>query len=83
MGPTIALTNNKNIKKKQVEVPKQQVPIPRNHICDYMCCWDKDGKIVVKYVGALKKRQILRSVWVPKSYISNPLGPISGPETKA
>ena len=77
------LANNKNIKKKQVEAPKQQVPISRNHICDYMCCWDKDDKIVVKYVGALKKRQILRSVWVPKSYVSNPLGSNSRPKTKA
>jgi predicted nuclease with TOPRIM domain len=81
--PTIPLANNKNIKKKQGEMPKQQAPISRNHICDYMCCWDKDGKIVVKYVGALKKRQILRSVWVPKSYVSNPLGSNSGPKTKA
>jgi hypothetical protein len=78
--PTTPLVNNK---KKQVEVSKQQVPISRNHICDYMCCWDKDDKIVVKYVGALKKRQILRSVWVPKSYVSNPLDSISGPKPKA
>ena len=76
----IPLANNK---KKQVEVSKQQVPISRNHISDYMCCWDKDGKIVVKYVGALKRRQILRSVWVPKSYVSNPLGSISEPKIKA
>jgi hypothetical protein len=81
--PTIPLASNKDIKKKQREMPKQQEPISRNHICDYMCCWDKDGKIVVKYVGALKKRQILRSVWVPKSYVSNPLGSNSGPKTKA
>jgi len=78
--PISPLANNK---KKQVEVPKQQVPISRNHICDYMCCWDKDDKIVVKYVGALKRRQILRSVCMPKSYVSNPLGSNSGPKTKA
>ena len=35
--PTSPLANNKNIKKKQVEVPKQQVPISHSHICDYMC----------------------------------------------
>jgi hypothetical protein len=81
--PLVNNKNNKNNKKKQVEVSKQQVPISRNHICDYMCCWDKDGKIVVKYVGALKKRQILRSIWVPKSYVSNPLGSILGPKPKA
>jgi hypothetical protein len=79
------LANNKNNKKKQVEVPKQQVPISKNHACDYMCCWGKDGKIVVKYVGALKKKKILRSVWVPKAYVTNPLGPKSNwvPKTKA
>jgi hypothetical protein len=81
--PTTPLVNNKNNKKKQVEVSKQQVPISCNHICDYMCCWDKDSKIVVKYVGALKKRQIFWSVWVPKSYVSNPLGSISRPKPKA
>ena len=81
--PTIPLANNKSIKKKQVEVSKQQAPISCNHICDYMYCWDRDGKIIVKYVGALKKRQILRSVWVPKSYVSNPLGSNLGPKTKA
>jgi hypothetical protein len=83
--PTSTPSTNKNYKMKQIEVPKQQVPISRNHACDYMCCWGKDGKITVKYVGALKRKQILRSVWVPKAYVTNPLGPISiwVPKTKA
>ena len=61
------------------------MPISRSYASDYMCCWGKDGKIVVKYVGALKKRQIMRSVWVPKSYMTNPQGPNSiwVPKTKA
>ena len=46
--PPSPLVNNKSNKKKQVEVPKQQVPISRSHACDYLCCWGKDGKIVVK-----------------------------------
>ena len=37
----------------------------------------KDGKIVVKYVGAQKRKEIMRSVWVPKFYVTNPLGPKS------
>ena len=43
--PTLQATN-KSDKKKQVEVPKQQVPISRSYASDYMCCWGKDGKIV-------------------------------------
>jgi hypothetical protein len=37
----------------------------------------KDGKTVVKYVGAQKRKEIMRSVWVPKFYVTNPLGPKS------
>ena len=45
----------------------------------------KDDKIVVKYVGAQKRKEIMRSVWVPKFYMTNPLGPKSFwvPKTKA
>ena len=42
-----------------------------------MCCWGKDGKIVVKYVGVQKRKVIMRSVWVSKFYVTNPLGPKS------
>jgi hypothetical protein len=38
---------------------------------------DHNGKIVVKYVGAYTKKAILRSVWVPKVYPSNPQDPKS------
>ena len=77
VNPKATFANDKTNKKKQVEIPKQQVPISRSYASDYMCCWGKDGKIVVKYVGALKKREIMKSVWVPKTYVTNPLGPNS------
>ena len=32
----------------------------------------KDGKIVVKYVGAQKRKEIMRNVWVPKFYVTTP-----------
>ena len=66
-----------------MEAPKPQAPIPRCYASDYMCCWGKDGKIVVKYIGAHKKE--IMSVWVPKFYVTNPLGPKSFwvPKTKA
>jgi predicted transcriptional regulator len=84
-SPSTLVKNKTNNKKKQVDALKQQVPISQSYASDYMCCWGKDGKIVMKYVGALKKRQIMRSVWVPKTYVTNPLGPNSiwVPKTKA
>jgi hypothetical protein len=30
---------------------------------------------MVKYVGAQKRKEILRNFWVPKFYVTNPLGP--------
>jgi hypothetical protein len=73
----IAPTSDKTIKTKQVEAPKPQAPLPRCYASDYMCCWDKDDKIMVKYVGAQKRKEIMRSVWVPKFYVTNLLGPKS------
>ena len=56
---------------------KTQVPTSRSYICDYMLTWE-NGKMVVKYVGAYTKRQATkRSVWVPKSIVTNHLGPKS------
>jgi len=83
--PKIQPTNTKTIKTKQSDVLKPQAPLPRCYASDYMCCWGKDGKIVVKYVGAQKRKEIMRSVWVPKFYVTNPLGPKSlwVPKTKA
>jgi hypothetical protein len=43
-----------------------------SYTTDYMVTMDHNGKIVIKYVGAYTKRAILRSVWVPKVYPSNP-----------
>ena len=81
----IQSTSNKTIKTKQSEFPKPQAPLPRCYTSDYMCCWDKDGNIVVKYIGAQKRKEIMRSVWVPKFYVTNPLGPKSlwVPKTQA
>ena len=78
--PKIAPTSDKTNKMKQVEAPN-----PQALASDYMCCWGKDGKIMVKYVGAQKRKEIMWSVWVPKFYVTNPLGPKSfwAPKTKA
>jgi hypothetical protein len=63
--------------KKKVEAPiKTKVvthePSP-SYTTNYKVTMYHNGKIVVKYVGAYTKRAILRSVWVPKVYPSNPL----------
>ena len=83
--PKVAPTSDKTNKTKQAEAPKPQAPIPICYASDCMCCWLKDGKIMVKYVGAHKRKEIMRSVWVPKFYVTNPLGPKSFwvPKTKA
>ena len=83
--PKIAPTSDKTNKLKQMDTPKQQASTPRRYASDYVCCWGKDGKIVVRYVGAQKRKEIMRSVWVPKFYVTNPLGPkfVWVPKTKA
>ena len=83
--PKIQPTSTKTIKTKQSDVPKPQAPLPRCYASDCMCWWGKDGKIVVKYVGAQKRKEIMRSVWVPKFYVTNPLRPkyFWVPKTKA
>ena len=58
--PKIPTTNDKT--NKTSRGPKPQAPLPRCYASDYMCCWGKDGKIVVKYVGAQKRKEIMRSV---------------------
>ena len=75
--PKIAPTSDKTNKLKQMEAPKQQASTPRSYASDYVCCSVKDGKIVVRYVGAQKRKEIMRSVWVPKYYVTNPIGPKS------
>ena len=45
------------------QVDETTTPISRFYLCDYILTWDH-GKMVVKYVGACKKREIIRkSVW--------------------
>jgi hypothetical protein len=48
-----------------------------SYTTEYMVTMDHNGKIMDKYVGAYTKKAILRSVWVPKVYPSNPQGPKS------
>jgi hypothetical protein len=65
--------------KKKIEDPikakiTKHEPSP-SYTTNYMVTIDRNGKIVVKYVGAYTKKAILRSVWVPKVYPSNPQGP--------
>jgi hypothetical protein len=83
--PKIQPTSSKTIKTKNSEAPKPQAPLPWCYASDYLCCWGKDGKIMVKYVGSQKRKEIMRSVWVPKFYVTNPLGPKSiwVPKTQA
>jgi hypothetical protein len=64
--------------KKKDEAPiKAKVtkyePSP-SYTTDYTVTMDHNGKIVVMYVGAYTNKTILRSVWVPKVYPSNPQG---------
>jgi hypothetical protein len=42
-----------------------------NYTCDYVVTLDHNGKMVVKYVGAYKKKAMRKSVWVPNVYASN------------
>jgi hypothetical protein len=70
-----------SLAKKKIEDPikvkiTKHLPSP-SYTTDYMVIMDHNGKILVKYVGAYTKRAILRSVWVPKVYPSNPQGPKS------
>jgi hypothetical protein len=55
---------------------KYRTPISHSYLCDYMLTWDL-GKLVVKYVVAYTKRNVMKmSVWVPKA-IANTTGPNS------
>src|SRR6266540_823094 len=60
--------------EKQVKQVKKEIltPISRSYTCDYVLTWDHRGKVVVKYVGAHTKKDIIkRSVWVPKALVTN------------
>jgi hypothetical protein len=71
-------TTTRSQVKKKVEAPIKTKVVTHetspSYTTDYMVTMDHNGKIVVKYVGAYTKRAILRSLWVPKVYPSNPLG---------
>jgi hypothetical protein len=67
--------------QKKVEAPIKTKVVTHEpspiYTTNYMVTMNHNGKIVVKYVGAYTKKAILRSVWVPKVYPSNPQGPKS------
>ena len=72
-------TQPKETKKQEESTSeaKTAIPISRSYLCDYMVVWEH-GEMVVKYVGAYKKKQLMkRSVWVPKALRTNPQGPKS------
>jgi predicted transcriptional regulator len=74
----VNLSNTKGKMKNVVSTngEKSKVPISHSYLCDYMLTWDS-GKLVVKYVGAYTKRNVMkRSVWVPKA-ITNTARPNS------
>ena len=68
--------------KEEIETKKEKkeelTPISHSYTCDYILTWDHRGKMVVKYIGAHTKKEIVkRSVWVPKSLMTNSQGPKS------
>ena len=54
---------------------KNVTPTPSpNYTIDYTVVFDKNDKMVVKYIGA-HTRKMMKSVWVPKMAYSNLQGP--------
>jgi hypothetical protein len=73
----VTTTIPSQVKKKVEALIKGKVVThepSRSYTTNYMVTMDHNDKIVVKYVGAYTKKVILRSVWVPKVYPSNPQG---------
>ena len=65
-------------KEAKEEKKEELTPISHSYTCDYILTWDHRGKMVVKYIGAHTKKEIVkRSVWVPKSLMTNSQGPKS------
>jgi hypothetical protein len=65
----VDLSNTKDETKNVASTSgeKSRTPITHSYLCDYMLTWDL-GKLVVKYVGAYTKRNVMKgSVWVPKA----------------
>jgi hypothetical protein len=48
-----------------------------NYTHAYVVTLDHNSKMAVKYVGSYTKKAMRKSVWVPKVYASNLLGPKS------
>ena len=72
---TISSSQVKEVKQVKKET---LTPISKSYTCDYVLTWDHCGKMVVKYIGAHTKKEIMkRSVWVPKALVTNPQGPKS------
>src|SRR6266498_4645396 len=69
-----------SVAPSQVKEVKKEIltPISRSFTCDYVLTWDHHGKMVVKYIGAHTKKEIIKkSVWVPKALVTNSQGPKS------
>jgi hypothetical protein len=67
------------VDKKAKSMVKAKVihePSP-SYTNDYMVTMDENNKMVVKSVGAYTKKNILRSVWVPRMFSANLKGPKS------
>src|SRR6266540_4174235 len=47
---------------KQVKQVKQEniTPISTSYTCDYVLTWDHRGKMVIKYIGAHTKKEIIK-----------------------
>ena len=75
---TIAPSLVKEEKETKKEKKEELTPISHSYTCDYILTWDHRGKMVVKYIGAHTKKEIVkRSVWVPKYLMTNSQGPKS------
>jgi hypothetical protein len=66
------VTRDKARKPKSIEALNQRVSLLITHASDHVCCRDKNDKIM-----ATRKGKSLRSVWVPKTYLTNPQDPIT------
>ena len=56
---TIASSQVKEEKQEKKEI---LTPISHSYTCDYILTWDHHGKMVVKYIGAHTKKEIIKGV---------------------
>ena len=66
--------SNKGKSKEKVKVTHEPSP---SYTLDYAITIDHNNKMVVKYVGPLTKKPIMKSVYVPKMFSANLKGPKS------